>query len=479
MKLLKYLLGGALALGMIACGDDDDNGGDGPVSQTATLFEASEQAFTDAAGASATAQVVTITDRGEGTGTRTLSSDTTYVLDGRVFVNEGQTLTIEPGTVIKGAAGTLFDASALIVAPGGRINASGTADAPIIFTALSDNTFSTPDGVATTTNLDADDTGLWGGLIVLGRATLNTNPSTQAIEGIPSTETRGIFGGGDDDDDSGTIRYVSIRHGGIDIGGGNEINGLTMGGVGTGTTVEYVEVYANTDDGFEWFGGTVNSKYLVSARNQDDAFDYDMGWRGLNQHWLAFQQGSADRGGEHDGGTDPETGTPFATPTIANASYFGLGSDADQRAVTFRDNAGGHYRNSIFAGYANGIDVELTDDDINSYQRLVDGDLTFENNILFDIGESPFVVKGASDEITVSADQQQFADTYFANAGNTTASDPMFAADGVTPMTGGIATQGVGDNDDSFFDDVDYKGAVDPATGPTWIVGWTRLSQDL
>ena len=479
MDFTKLLMLATLVFGMIACGDDDENGSGQPGVQTRTLFDVSEQAFTDAAGASQTAQIVTITDRGEGTGTRTLSSDTTYVLDGRVFVNDGQTLTIEPGTVVKGAAGTLFDASALIVAPGATINACATAANPIIFTAISDNTYSTPNGVATTTNLTADMTGLWGGVIILGRATLNTDPATQAIEGIPSTETRGVFGGGDDDDNSGTLCYVSIRHGGIDIGGGNEINGLTMGGVGSGTTINHIEVYANTDDGFEWFGGTVNTKYLVSARNQDDAFDYDMGWRGLNQHWLAFQQGSADRGGEHDGGTDPETATPYATPTIANASYFGLGSDGDQRAVTFRDNAGGTYRNSIFAGYANGIDVELTGDAQNSYQRLVDGDLTFENNVLFDIGESPFVVKAASDEVTVSTDQQQFAATYFANAGNTTASDPMFAADGVTPMAGSIATQGVGDNDDAFFDDVDYKGAVDPATGPSWIAGWTRLSQDL
>jgi len=329
-NLLFFLFAFALCGQFIACDPDDP---EPPVSvtpceedptSTCTIFERSSIDFTDGDDVAHTVQIVTITDRGEGTGSITLHNDTTYVLNGLVFVNDGQTLIVEPGTVIKGLPGSGEEASALIIARGGMINAQGEATNPIVLTATADQTFSAPAGIVTTGGLPAGTAGLWGGLIILGDATLNSSPGESAIEGIATNETRGLYGGDNDADNSGTVRYVSIRHGGTDIGAGNEINGVTMGGVGAGTTIEYVEVFGNKDDGFEWFGGTVNTKYLVSAYNQDDAMDYDEGWRGNNQFWLVYQFGSADRGGEHDGGTDPETAPPFATPTIANASYFGL-----------------------------------------------------------------------------------------------------------------------------------------------------------
>ncbi|MGF1669700.1 MAG: T9SS C-terminal target domain-containing protein, partial [Balneolaceae bacterium] len=201
--------------------------------------------------------------------TKTLTSDTIWLLDGFVFVEDGAVLFIEPGTVIKGKPGTGAEASALIIARGGKIFAEGSPTQPIIFTAESDNL----DG-----NLPLDVNGLWGGVIILGSATLNSEPGTTIIEGIPTTETRGLYGCGDalfpvcdDDDNSGVFRYVSIRYGGSEIGAGNEINGLTMGGVGRGTTIEFVEVFNNFDDGFEWFGGTVNTRYLVAAFAGDDS----------------------------------------------------------------------------------------------------------------------------------------------------------------------------------------------------------------
>ncbi len=184
--------------------------------------------------------------------------DNTYVLNGFVFVEDGVSLTIEPGTVVRGKPGQGENASALIVAQGGRIFAEGTRENPIIFTAEADD-------VSDPFDLPLDTRGLWGGVILLGKAVINTSTGVGAIEGIPTTEPRGAYGGSDDSDDSGVFRYVSIRYGGTDIGAGNEINGLTMGAVGSGTVVEYVEVYNNQDDGFEWFGGTVNSRYLVSA----------------------------------------------------------------------------------------------------------------------------------------------------------------------------------------------------------------------
>ena len=303
------------------------------------------------------------------------TADNTYVLDGLCFVNDGGTLNIAAGTVIKAKAGQSEDASALVVARGGTINANGTAAAPIVMTFENDPL----DGSTSTTTR-----GEWGGLIVLGDASLNSAPGETAIEGIPTNEPRGLYGGSNDAHNAGTITYVSIRHGGTDIGAGNEINGLTLGGVGTGTTIDYVEVIGNADDGVEFFGGTVNSKHLLTVNCGDDSFDYDEGFRGKGQFWVTVQptDGEGDRGGEHDGGTDPETAQPYATPTVYNATYFGNGNG---RTITFRDNAGGHYNNSIFVNFDKGIDIEDLPDGEDSYSRFEAGDLSLSNNTFFDI----------------------------------------------------------------------------------------------
>ena len=315
-----------------------------------------------------------ISDDGSGTGTTTWTNNMTYILDGFVYVNEGQTLTIEPGTIIQAKQGQEENASALIVARGGKIIAEGTPTQPIVFTFEGD-----PGNTPATTR------GKWGGLIILGAASLNSSPGTSQIEGIPTTEPRGNYGGADDLDDSGILKYVSIRHGGTNIGADNEINGLTLGGVGAGTTIEYVEVIGNNDDGIEWFGGTVNAKYLISAFCSDDALDYDEGYRGLNQ-WVIVHQDAeeADRGGEHDGGTDPETAMPYATPIFFNVTSIGAPTS---RALTFRDNAGGEYHNSIFSGYGKGVDVEFLDgQDQDAYAQFEAGNLRIENCVFHNIG---------------------------------------------------------------------------------------------
>ncbi len=304
------------------------------------------------------------------------TKDNTYELEGFVFVNDGQTLNIEAGTVIQAKPGEGSDASALIIARGGKIEANGTANEPIIFTFKGD-----------VGNTSPSTRGQWGGLIILGNASLNSIPGNTAVEGIPTTETRGIYGGSDDADNSGTLKYVSIRHGGTNIGADNEINGLTLGGVGTGTTIDYVEVIANKDDGIEWFGGTVNCSHILSVFCADDGIDYDEGYRGNNQFVIVHQDpssGNADRGGEHDGGTDPETAMPYATPKFFNVTSIG---NPDSRALTFRDNAGGEYHNSIFSGYAKGIDIEfLEDQDQHSYKQFNDNNLKLENNVFNTIG---------------------------------------------------------------------------------------------
>jgi len=303
------------------------------------------------------------------------TKDNVYILSGFVFVNAGQTLNIEAGTVIQGKPGEGNDASALIIARGATINALGTVNEPITFTYEGDNGGQMP-GLR----------GQWGGLIVLGNASLNSSPGESAIEGIPTNELRGLYGGNDDTDNSGVIQYISIRHGGTNIGADNEINGLTLGGVGSGTTIDHVEVVANKDDGIEWFGGTVNAKYLLSVFCGDDGLDYDEGYRGQNQYVIVHQDGTdgaADRGGEHDGGTDPETATPYATPHFYNVTSIG---NSGSRVITFRDNAGGEYHNSIFMGYGRGIDVEDLDQEEDSYKQWQDGNLKLENNVFFNIG---------------------------------------------------------------------------------------------
>jgi len=314
----------------------------------------------------------TITDA-DINGSVTFDKDTIYILQGFVFVENGENLTIEAGTVIKGKSGQGASASALIVAVGGMIMANGTAAEPIIMTYEGDN------GTAQATNV----TGEWGGLIILGSAELNSNPGQTQIEGIPTTETRGLYGGTDNADNSGTLRYVSIRHGGTDIGAGNEINGLSLGGVGSGTTIEYVEVAPTKDDGVEWFGGTVNTKYLVVAYAGDDSYDYDEGFRGKGQFWLTVQGPDGDRGGEHDGGTDPETAMPYATPVVYNATYIGNGGSS--RAITFRDNAGGQYHNSIFHSFGRGIDIEDLASGEDSYSRFESGELALKGNVFTNI----------------------------------------------------------------------------------------------
>lgn len=389
---------------------------------------------------------LTIVASAEGTGTTTWTANNTYVLDGMVFVNSGDVLTIEAGTVIKGKEGVGEAASALIVARGGKIMAEGTADLPIIFTAEADQTEYKDGKVVQATDLSASDAGLWGGLIILGNAGLNSAPGETAIEGIPTSESRGLYGGSNDADNSGVLKYVSIRYGGSNIGANNEINGLTLGGVGTGTEIDYVEVYGNSDDGVEFFGGTVNTKHLLVSNTGDDSFDYDEGFRGKGQYWVSLNPG--DRHGEHDGGTSPEDGTPYATPTIYNATYIGDGK------LTFRDNAGGSYSNSVLL--VDKIDIEELASGEDSRARLEAGDLWIGENI---ISSTTTIVDSEDADLTGHANVA----TQSTTSAGVTAANPVPSS---TATASGPS--------DSFLDDADYMGAF---SGSNWAEGWTRTFQ--
>jgi hypothetical protein len=228
------------------------------------------------------------------TSNTTWFSDTIYQLGGRITVEDGATLTIQPGTVIKGEAGTGANATALLIARGGKLIAEGTPQLPIVFTSVADEI--TPEMISQgnfkSPNLDPTVNGLWGGVIVLGEAKISPKPDATGevisvqIEGIPTSDANGLYGGNEDSDNSGIMKYVSIRHGGTNIGSGNEINGLTLGGVGSGTVVENIEVVANQDDGIEWFGGTVNANNVVVWNAGDDGLDTDQSWGGTCDNFV-------------------------------------------------------------------------------------------------------------------------------------------------------------------------------------------------
>ena len=427
---------------------------------------------------------IKITDADLTTGTYNWTKDNVYLLDGYVYLEAGGVLNIEAGTVIQGkvnAAGS--NPASLIITKGAKIFAEGTAMEPIIFTSEIDN------GAIT---LDQTDRKLWGGLIILGSGNIARPGNIEFVEGIPN-ETRTEYGGGtnpDDTESSGVLKYVSIRHGGAELAPGDEINGLTLGGVGSGTVLDYIEVYANSDDGIEWFGGTAQVKHLVSAFCGDDGMDYDFGWRGKGQFWLVVQDADlAGNAGEHDG-AKPDGEAPFSKPTISNATYIGSGvgaSASNEFALLFRDNAGGTYSNSIFTGFKDrAISIEDLPDDpngnVDAYQNLINGDLVISNNIWFDFGAGSTL----NDIVDVYADGNDANSSavidHLSNNGNTIV-DPMLCgisrtADGnfiPTLEAESPALEGATVPTDDFFQQVTYKGAFDQTTN--WAAGWTALSQ--
>lgn len=237
------------------------------------------------------------------TSNETWSPPCMYYLDGIVVVDPGVTLIIEPGTIVKGMQG-FNPGSSLVITQGAKIIADGTASEPIIFTSELDNIAS---GQITGTNLTKDDYGLWGGIIVLGNAPVSdaTTDTYGTIEGTSFT-----YGGNSISDDSGILNYVSIRHGGSLIGAGNELNGLTLGGVGSGTQISNIEVISNIDDGIEIFGGTVNLNNIIIGFQGDDGIDIDQNYAGTVDNFIIRNSMQSDECLEFDGpeGTTNTTG---------------------------------------------------------------------------------------------------------------------------------------------------------------------------
>jgi len=318
------------------------------------------------------------------TTSQTWTADNEYILTLPIYVTSGATLTIEPGTVIRGegeSAPGVNDPGALIIARGSKLNALGTVLKPIVFTNLDDDNiggnFGTPPYDDKSTSLGV--TGTWGGLILLGRGYVGNNtvagpnPAREVqIEGLTAIGSLGLYGNCSgaspsiplascDDDDSGTLSYISIRYGGFNLSANNEINGLTLGAVGRSTDIDHIEVFQNKDDGIEAFGGAVNLKYVVMANGGDDALDYDEGWRGKVQFMFVMQgtpgSDKSDKGSERDGGNAGDASQPRSIPTVYNATYVGLGGTKAytdhlmNTGLHFRDNGAGRDYNSFFADF--------------------------------------------------------------------------------------------------------------------------------
>mgnify|MGYP006426646437 CR=1 FL=1 len=511
----------ALAFILVLAGcDDDDNGG---ITGPPTTFEVATYDTTETNGVT----TITVSDDeedlgigyttedGEEVNEVTWTSDNVYLLDNFVFVRENQTLNIEPGTIIKGIAGSGENAAALIVTRGAQIFADGnpgsddpaTAD-PIIFTAEADPV--TPDtdpsediGLGNTTR------GEWGGVILLGDAELNSDPGETNIEGVPGDD-RTLYGGSNNGHNVGVFRFVSIRHTGSQLANGDEIQGLTLGGIGSGSTIEYVESYASDDDGFEWFGGTVNHKNMIAAWASDDSFDMDEGYRGSNQFWLAVQAGdAAGRIAEQDGGTNPEDGTPIADVRVANATYIGMGPDLAEENVAgdgndpfiiHRDNNATSYFGSIFmdARLDAGLQIEdLGEGDQDSRERWLAGDLRYESNLWWNIGPNfdtettdfESIIQLTGDGDGGEGFREALAD-YLREEGNFFGSElPITSIDrdsngsiiSFNPLVAGEATATPPepskfdtDGVNGTYQPVDYHGAFG---SDNWAAGWTLLSR--
>ncbi|WP_428266709.1 hypothetical protein [Haliangium sp.] len=392
----------------------------------------------------------------------TWTAANTYALIGNVFVVGNTTLTIEAGTTILGATG-----SALVITSDANIQAVGTASSPIVFTSYKAAGERSP--------------GDWAGVVLLGKAQLNSGTDSggvlvQSIEGIDETDVRGVFGGDDDASNCGTLQYVRIEFAGSELTVGNELNGLTMGGCGSGTVIEYVQVHKGKDDGIEFFGGTAGLKHVVISGANDDSLDWDIGYRG-NIQFLIINQlaGVGDNGIEADNNGDSLDAEPRSAPTIYNATMVGT---PDSRGMRLREGTWGFMRNLVLMNFGvAAVDVN----DAETAAGTGDGSLSIESSLFFDIGSdgaSYFEAEsgdtdddGNFDEImyfTDAARNNLFGmDPLLGDPENQT--NPDFVPGAGSPLAGAGVAPPAGD---AFFDAVDYIGAIAPG-GPDWTADWT------
>ncbi len=429
-------------------------------------------------------------------GTKTATNDSAWTISGRVFVGApgcSQELAIQEGTFVKGLPGDSTFASVLVITRFGRIKAIGTPAAPIVFTSVLDN----EDDL---TDMGPHDRAKWGGVILLGSAPTSEDSLTTFIEGIPVDSLgRSRYGGTNPTDSSGVMKYVSIRHGGKLLGNGNEINGLTMGGVGSKTVIDYVEAFAANDDGFEWFGGTVNAKHLISAFGNDDLFDYDFGYRGKLQFGFGvYSNGNVDDGSagnqgiEGDGHAFPLfAGTDtlkYSKPKWSNLTLLGSGNPAtpgygytNDLAFRLRDGTGGDFRNLIVKDWrlnAGRFELQSPAIPCDAPCKIARGDLSFTHSWFWNLGNQgggwpAMMVNGTGNAYMSANNTIQDPQLYSVPSGAAwkrdqldprpkSSSPALFAKE--LPFS------------DASFDSVGYAGAFSPDSA-NWMDGWSAVSQ--
>jgi hypothetical protein len=439
---------------------------------------------------SVVANAATVNVTNDITGTATWTSNNTYILQTIVYVHSNAVLSIEPGTVIKGATNVntlIFRegipnlVSGLWVTRGGKLYATGTVDHPIIMTYEGDDV-NNPNDVPFNTS------GQWGGVVLCGNGRINSaqfaageaaSPKYERFEG---TTTNGVndahfFGGDNDNDNSGILRYISIRYPGNVFAPARELNGLTMAAVGKGTTIEYIEVLNSSDDGFEWWGGCVNTRYLIAAFCEDDDFDTDQGYRGTNQFWFGIKppwNGSSDsRGFETDGdlnqtGYPANNATPLSSWAVYNATLIGRGTNAagfgGGAGWNARDEARPNVYNTILTDFASGILIDT--DDTNEFNT---GASDIRNSILH-VGVGLSGATAASMGFVLSdvnrSNSLQNAQLGGISYTNNGALDPRPQPG--SPALNNVLTPPAG------LAAVNYRGAFAP--NDTWADGWTALS---
>ncbi|HJS46409.1 MAG TPA: fibronectin type III domain-containing protein [Gemmatimonadales bacterium] len=425
------------------------------------------------------------------TADRTFFADSTYVLTGFIHVANGATLFIQPGTTIQGDFEVV--GSSLFVLRGSRIEAAGTAEAPIVFTSER----------AAGQRLAGD----WGGLIIVGDGIINrTGPIILEGTGTNTNNNYPVdYAGGDNNaDDSGTLRYVRVEFGGYGPLQDAELNGLTMAAVGSGTTIKYVQVLRGLDDSFEWFGGAVDAKYLVSYESGDDHFDMSEGYAGRIQYAIAFQsEVPTQRPGAGNASGDPQSvendgcngagcllghaSTPFTQPLLANFTLVGpadgvLTAGSGGYGMVLRRGTAGYYVNGLVARFEK---AAYSLRDTETANRVGDGSLILSHVVDAEVGAQFHAGQtgGTFDPGTFSLTPSALtaAATFLALPANpaaagdfdwTPAAGSEATAGGMSPFTGNILTKA-----GAAVTATTYRGAVDPA-GPKWWTAWTAYADN-
>lgn len=386
----------------------------------------------------------------------TWSGRNTYVLKTHIFVQSG-TLTIEPGAKIVGEAG-----SSLVVTRDARINAAGTAQKPIVFTSAQ------PEG--------SRRPGDWGGVVLLGRAPINVAGGENYIEGfVANTDERTKYGGTDADHDCGTIRYARIEFAGYKLANNNELNGLTMGGCGRRSAIDFVQVHKGADDGVEMFGGTADLKHLVITSPDDDGLDWDLGYSGRVQYFIVQQDLEVGNYGiEADNNPNNKDALPRSTPELWNVTLIGssraAGGATKSGGMLLRAGTAGHINNAIVVDFPDvGIDIDGAPA-VASYNR---GELSIRNSLFWNLkGDKVSLPADAKDNdegfdeaarILDMANGNLVADPMVSAMHNLTA--PSFMPLAAPSVLAGAVPPG------GFFDaSATFKGAM----GATdWTAGWT------